>query len=236
MTIRWKRAACAGACALTIAAGAAVEAFGAANEQVRTLAAKERSALARNVEGADGDRVRQPRARGARQDRRACSRSGSTALGGKVELIEPTAADTRELSDTPEKIGRMVQGDVHRHRHEEDPADRAHGHGVPERHARAAAVSGSTATAPTASASPTTAQGIATILHALAILKAHELPRLRHDHGVHQCRRGDRLARLAQPSHRLGAEHDAVMSFEGGGNRRRTIACASRRADTRSRC
>ena len=45
MTIRWKRAACAAACALTIAAGAAVEAFGAANEQVRTLAAKERPAL-----------------------------------------------------------------------------------------------------------------------------------------------------------------------------------------------
>src|SRR5205085_7762577 len=31
------------------------------------------------------------------------------ALGAKVELIEPTEADTHRLSDTPEKIGRMVR-------------------------------------------------------------------------------------------------------------------------------
>src|SRR6187399_1277356 len=31
------------------------------------------------------------------------------ALGGNVELIEPTEADTVRLSDTPEKIGRMVR-------------------------------------------------------------------------------------------------------------------------------
>jgi len=31
------------------------------------------------------------------------------ALGGKVELIEPTEADTVRLSDTPEKIGKMVK-------------------------------------------------------------------------------------------------------------------------------
>jgi hypothetical protein len=31
------------------------------------------------------------------------------ALGGKVELIEPTEATTHRLSDTPEKIGKMVR-------------------------------------------------------------------------------------------------------------------------------
>src|SRR5688500_5872945 len=31
------------------------------------------------------------------------------ALGGKVELIEPTAAETHKLSDTPERIGKMVR-------------------------------------------------------------------------------------------------------------------------------
>ncbi|HET7161025.1 MAG TPA: M20/M25/M40 family metallo-hydrolase, partial [Burkholderiales bacterium] len=31
------------------------------------------------------------------------------ALGAKVELIEPTEAETRRLSDTPEKIGKMVR-------------------------------------------------------------------------------------------------------------------------------
>src|SRR5438128_214027 len=32
------------------------------------------------------------------------------ALGGKVEIIEPTETDTVRLSDTPERIGRMVRG------------------------------------------------------------------------------------------------------------------------------
>ena len=31
------------------------------------------------------------------------------ALGGKVELIEPAESDTVRLSDTPEKIGKMVK-------------------------------------------------------------------------------------------------------------------------------
>src|SRR5688572_16243193 len=31
------------------------------------------------------------------------------ALGAKVELIEPTESDTVRLSDTPEKIGRMMR-------------------------------------------------------------------------------------------------------------------------------
>ena len=39
------------------------------------------------------------------------------------------------------------------------------------------------------------AQGIASILHTLAILRAMNYRGLRHAHGVHQRRRGDRLPR-----------------------------------------
>ena len=77
MTIRWKRAACAAACALTIATGAAVEAFGAANEQVRTLAAKERSALLETLKELTAI---ESGSRGAREDSTGsptCLRSGS---------------------------------------------------------------------------------------------------------------------------------------------------------------
>src|SRR3954465_10022795 len=31
------------------------------------------------------------------------------ALGGEVELIEPAEGDTHRLSDTPEKVGKMVR-------------------------------------------------------------------------------------------------------------------------------
>src|SRR5262249_37241656 len=34
------------------------------------------------------------------------------ALGGKVELIEPTESDMHRLSDTPEKVGKMVRATV----------------------------------------------------------------------------------------------------------------------------
>ena len=47
--------------------------------------------------------------------------------------------------------------------------------------------------------------GIAVILHSLAILSAMKLRGLRHDHRADQRRRGDRLARLAQPSSRGSA-------------------------------
>jgi len=138
------------------------------------------------------------------------------ALGGKVEMIEPVEATTTRLSDTPEKLAKMVRATftgtgtkkilLVAHMDTVYPrgmlakqpfridGDRAYGLGIADQRA-----------------------GLATVLHTLAILKAlnyreygtitvffnpdEEIgsPGSRHYHTL------------------LGSQHDAVMSFEGAG-------------------
>ena len=117
---------------------ACMPALGQAVEPVLALASEGKAGAARDAERAGVDRVRHPRPRRARQARRPHRR---TAQGAGREGRAGRATERHyKMDDTPEKIGRMVHGDVHRHRHEEDPADRAHGHRLSARHARAAAV------------------------------------------------------------------------------------------------
>ena len=58
-------------------------------------------------------------------------------------------------------------------------------------------------------------QGIAMIMHTVAMLKALNFKRVRHADGADQRRRGDQLARLAQLITRLGAEHDVTVVVRG---------------------
>lgn len=137
------------------------------------------------------------------------------ALGGKVELIEP-GPDTYRMRDTPEKIGKMVKATFSgtgtkrilllahmdtvyprgwlAHQPFKIDGDRAWGLGIADdRH------------------------GIAVILHALAMLKAMNF----RDWGTLTVLiNGDEeigSPASRNPITRLGAEHDAVMSFESGG-------------------
>lgn len=138
-------------------------------------------------------------------------------LGGKVELIAPTEADTVRLSDTPEKIGRMVKatftgtgskkillmahmdtvyprGMVAKQPFRID-GDRAYGLGIADnRH------------------------GIAVILHTLSMLNAMNF----RDYGTITVfiNADEEIGSPGSRNHhvRLGAAHDAVMSFEGGGS------------------
>ena len=138
------------------------------------------------------------------------------ALGGKVELIEPREADTYRMSDTPEKTGKMLRATftgsgtkkilliAHmdtvypRGMLAQQPfridGDRAYGLGIAD--ARG---------------------GIAIILHSLAILKAMNY----RDYGTVTVfiNPDEEIGSPFSRNHhtRLGAEHDAVMSFEGGG-------------------
>jgi glutamate carboxypeptidase len=139
------------------------------------------------------------------------------ALGAKVELIEPAEADMHRLSDTPDKVGKMVRATftgtgsrkilllAHmdtvypRGMLAQQPfridGDRAYGLGIADnRH------------------------GIAVILHSLAILKAMNF---RDYAAITVFINADE--EIGSPGSRnqhirLGAEHDAILSFEGGGN------------------
>src|SRR5499426_3878451 len=135
------------------------------------------------------------------------------ALGGKVELIEPVEADTVRLSDTPEKLGKMVRATftgkgtrkilliAHmdtvypRGMLAQQPfrieGDRAYGLGIAD-----------------------DKQGIAVILHTLAILKTMNF----REYGTLTVLiNADE--ELSSPGSRslitqLGAEHDATFSVE----------------------
>ena len=138
------------------------------------------------------------------------------ALGGDIEMIEP-GSDTVRVRDTPEKIGKMVRATFNgkgtrkllllAHMDTVYPAgmlagqpfkidgDRAWGLGIiDDRH------------------------GIAVILHSLAILKAMDFT----DYGTLTILiNGDE--EIGSPASRhlitkLAAEHDAVLSYEGGGD------------------
>lgn len=139
------------------------------------------------------------------------------ALGAKVEVVEPSETDTVRLSDTPEKLGQIVKATLTgtgtkkillmAHMDTVYPrgmaagqpfkidGDRVYGLGIAD--ARS---------------------GLATILHTLAMLKAMNY----RDYGT--------LTVFFNPDEEIGspgsrnqhtrngAEHDAVMSFEGGGS------------------
>ncbi|HSV53389.1 MAG TPA: M20/M25/M40 family metallo-hydrolase [Burkholderiaceae bacterium] len=135
------------------------------------------------------------------------------ALGGQVELIEPSAADTYKMEDTPEKIGRALKvtfkGTGTRrimllaHMDTVYPAgmlaqqpwrvegNKAYGLGIAD-----------------------DKQGVAVILHTVAMLQALKV----RDYGTLTVLiNGDE--EISSPGSRkliarLGAEHDAVMSFE----------------------
>jgi len=137
------------------------------------------------------------------------------ALGGKVEMIEP-GPEIYKMFDTPERIGKMVRGTftgtgtgkilllAHmdtvypRGMLAQQPfkidGDRAWGLGIADNK-----------------------HGVAVILHTLAILKAMNFA----DYGALTVLiNGDE--EISSPASRfaitrLGAEHDAVLSFEGGG-------------------
>ena len=138
-------------------------------------------------------------------------------LGAKAEIIEPTEADTVRLSDTPEKIGKMVKGTftgtgtkkillmaymdtvypkgMAAGQPFKIEGDRVYGLGIAD--ARG---------------------GLATILHTLSILKQMNY----RDYGTLTVFfNGDEEIGSpgARNQHtRNGSEHDAVMSFEGGGS------------------
>jgi glutamate carboxypeptidase len=135
------------------------------------------------------------------------------ALGGTVELIEPTAAETYKMEDTPEKIGRALKATFKgtgtkrimllAHMDTVYPegmlaqqpwrveGDKAYGLGIAD-----------------------DKQGVATILHTLAMLKALNV----RDYGTLTVLiNGDE--EISSPGSRkliarMGAEHDAVLSFE----------------------
>jgi len=139
------------------------------------------------------------------------------ALGAKVELIEPAESDMHRLSDTPEKVGKMVRATfagtgtrkilllAHmdtvypRGMLAQQPfrveGDRAYGLGIADdRH------------------------GLGVILHSLAMLRAMNF----RDYGTITVfiNADEEIGSPGSRNHhiRLGAEHDATLSFEGGGN------------------
>lgn len=146
------------------------------------------------------------------------------ALGGTVEMIEP--AEIYRMEDTPEKIGRAVRATftgagtkkilliAHmdtvylKGMGEKQPfrveGDKAYGLGIAD-----------------------DKQGIALILHALQILKDTGFK----DYGtITVLVNPDE--EISSPGHRalitrLGSEHDATMSFEGGGNTRDQVRLAT---------
>src|SRR5688572_12985556 len=87
---------------------AAGGAHAAANETVLALAKKERPALLDTLKElvaiGSGSRELEELDKIAK-----VVASRLQALGGKIEMIEPTEADTVRLSDTPDKIGKMVK-------------------------------------------------------------------------------------------------------------------------------
>ncbi|HYP72025.1 MAG TPA: glutamate carboxypeptidase, partial [Variovorax sp.] len=136
------------------------------------------------------------------------------ALGGKVELIEPTGSDVYRMEDTPEKIGKVVRATFtgtgskkimliahmdtvyQRGMLEKQPfridGDKAWGLGIAD-----------------------DKQGVAVITHVVALLKALDFK----DYGTLTVLiNGDE--EISSPGSRalltkLGSEHDAVLSFEG---------------------
>jgi glutamate carboxypeptidase len=193
--------------------GVAGNALAAPAEPVRSLAAKEKAPLLDtlkelvSIETGSGDREG--------LDQLAALIAGRlAALGGKVEVIEPDQATAYRMVDTPKAIGKMVlarfagtgtkkilliahmdtvylRGMLARQPFRID-GNRAYGLGIAD-----------------------DKQGIAVILHTLALLKAMN----DRDYGlITVLINGDE--EVSSPGSRtmlskLGGEHDAVFSFEG---------------------
>ncbi len=198
----------------TLLAGVASESLGAGVEPVFSLAQKEKPALLESLKELVSIESGSADIEGL--DRMAALIAGRLkVLGGNVEMIEP-GPDIYKMIDTPEKIGKMVRatftgtgtqkilllahmdtvypcGMIAQQPFKID-GDRAYGLGIADdRH------------------------GIAVILHTLAILKAMNF----REYGTLTVLiNGDE--EVSSPASRnlitkLGDEHDAVMSFEGGG-------------------
>jgi len=198
--------------AFTLLAGLAVNASGAAVEPVRALAQREKAPLLKtleeivNIETGSRDLEGLDRLAGVVAAR-------LTALGGRVELIAP-GTDVYKMEDTPEQIGKMVRatftgtgsrkilliahmdtvyprGTLAKQPFRID-GDRAYGLGIAD-----------------------DKQGVALILHTLAILKDLNF----RDYGTLTVLiNGDEELSSPASRHlltRLGSEHDAVFSFEG---------------------
>lgn len=214
MKIHWQRLRVLLAAALAFVAGTATPASGAPLEPVLAFAQKEKPALLEtlrelvSIESGSADREGLDRIAGAIAGR-------LKSLGGKVELIEP-GPEIYKMFDTPERIGKMVRGTftgtgtrkilLIAHMDTVYPrgmlvqqpfkveGGRAWGLGIAD-----------------------DKHGVALILHALAILKALNFT----EYGTLTVLiNGDE--EVSSPASRylftrLGAEHDAVLSFEGGG-------------------
>ncbi|MSQ20157.1 MAG: M20/M25/M40 family metallo-hydrolase [Betaproteobacteria bacterium] len=139
------------------------------------------------------------------------------ALGAQIDIVAPTEADTHRMSDTPEQIGKMVRATftgagtkkilLLAHMDTVYPkgmvtdqpfridGDRAYGLGIADnRH------------------------GIAVILHTMAMLRAMNF----RDYGTITVfiNSDEEIGSPGSRNHhtRLGTQHDAVLSFEAGGN------------------
>ena len=197
---------------LLLCAGLATGARAAPLEPVRSLAAQEKAPLLVtlkdlvSIESGSGDRAGLDRIAALIADQLA-------ALGGKVEMIEPNPADTYRMVDTPKEIGKMVLA-------------RFTGTGSKKilliAHMDTVYLRGMLAKQPFridgnrayGLAVADDKQGIAVIMHTLAMLKAMNF----RDYGlVTVLINGDEEVSSAGSRatlSRLGGEHDAVMSFE----------------------
>ena len=196
-----------------VLAGLAPKAFGQAREPVLSLAKKEKPALLETLKQIVSIET------GSRDYEGLTNLAGVIAgrfkdLGGQVELVEPS--EVYKMEDTPEKIGKMVRatftgtgtkkilliahmdtvyprGMLAKQPFRVD-GNHAYGLGIAD-----------------------DKHGIAVILHTLAILRAMNF----RDYGTLTVLiNADE--ELSSPGSRsliskLGVEHDAVMSFEGGG-------------------
>jgi glutamate carboxypeptidase len=184
----------------------------APREPVQSLAAQEKAPLLAtlkdlvSIESGSGDRPGLDRLAALIADR-------LSALGGQVEMIEPAAADIYRMVDTPKEIGKMVharfagtgskkilliahmdtvylRGMLAQQPFRVD-GNRAYGLGIAD-----------------------DKQGIALIIHTLAVLKAMNF----RDYGlITVLINADEEVSSAGSRHMLttlGAEHDAVLSFE----------------------
>ena len=191
-------------------------AHAAANETVLALAKKERPALIETLKELvaieSGSRQREELDKIAN-----VLAARLKALGSKVELIEPAEADTVRLSDTPEKIGRMVKATftgtgtrkILLMAHMDTVYPKGMAAGQPFRidgdHIFGLGIADQRG-------------GVATILHTLSILKSMNF----REYGTLTVfiNGDEEIGSPGSRNHhtRNGAEHDAVMSFEGGGS------------------
>jgi glutamate carboxypeptidase len=197
---------------LVLCTGLAISAQAAPLEPVRSLAAQEKAPLLAtlkdlvSIESGSGDRAGLDQIAALIADRLA-------ALGGKVEMIEPNASDIYRMVDTPKEIGKMVLA-------------RFTGTGTRKilliAHMDTVYLRGMLAKQPFrldgnrayGLAVADDKQGIAVIMHTLAILNAMNF----RDYGlVTVLINGDEEISSAGSRHmltKLGGEHDAVLSFE----------------------